>query len=207
MSPRQWRWAQQKRGTEGHGESNQARGPETQASWTPACPLPGHTCRVRRETAEGRGGEANRRAFVPANNSCQDSLPSWHRAGRLTWEGAAAAGTPSPKRHKQTQKGPASSSQPFLSLAPGVLTNLLVQAPRGPSNQRRKQKWNYLQKARAPLSGDHHSKQEPRAPGDRHTHPTHSSHACTGVPHPYLSPPGSGSREARTELRPLSILC
>lgn len=46
-----------------------------------------------------------------------DSLPSWHKAGQLSWEGVAAAFSPTPtfpRRQKQTQKGLASTSQPFL---------------------------------------------------------------------------------------------
>lgn len=41
---------------------------------------------------------------------------------------AAHPHTP-PKRHKQTQKGPVSSSQPFFLPAPRTLTILLSQAP------------------------------------------------------------------------------
>lgn len=54
------------------------------ASPTPARPhLSGQERKTSRD-GRGEGSDANRRAFVQADNSCyQDSLPSWHRAGRL----------------------------------------------------------------------------------------------------------------------------
>lgn len=63
-----------------------------------------------------------------ARTPCPPGTAQAGGAGR----GAAAACRPSPpKRHKQTQKGPASSSQPRLVPAPGTLTHLQTQAPGG----------------------------------------------------------------------------
>lgn len=64
-----------------------------------------------------RRQEADRRAFVQANNGCA-RLPALLAQGRPAELGgvtAACSPTPtSPRRHKQTQKGLASTSQPFL---------------------------------------------------------------------------------------------
>lgn len=49
-----------------------------------------------------------------------DSLPSWHRAGPLSWEGVAAACSPIPRLPKETQTNPEGSSQPFAAISPPV---------------------------------------------------------------------------------------
>lgn len=131
------------------------QGAETQASWPPACPLPGHTCRVRRERRRGGGGE---QTGACAGKQWPPGLPALLALGRrLTREGAAAAHTAAPG---DTNK-PEGSGQllgPFLSRAPGALTSLPAQAPDGPHTGDRNSKRNYFQKAGAPKSGDHRLK-------------------------------------------------
>lgn len=214
----QTRWAEggpggAEEGRQGHGESSQAGDPETPASWTPACLLPGHTCRVRRETAEGRGREANRRAFVQANNSCART-PWPPGTGQAGWAGRGQLlPAPPPPRHtnKPRRVPPASLSRCCPQLQePGPVCSLRLLD--GPPTRAEAKNGTTSRKLKPPKLVTTAQNSNPEHLGtDSHTHTyltqvthLHRIHTFRSVPSRIQGQVRGSQGRAQA---PLSILC
>lgn len=133
-----------------------ATGADTQASWPPARPLPGHTCRVRRGRRRGRGRRTDGRLCGQTMAARPPCPPGTGQAA----DSGGGSGRPHrrPRRHKQTRR-----VRPAPPAVPLTGSRRPDQSARsgsgGPHTGDRNSKRNYFQKAGAPKSGDHRLKQ------------------------------------------------